>query len=490
MFLKRADRSSSAIGSRILGAKSWSITARLAAFYTLTTALLLLATMCVLYWLVIRQMNGEDREFLIDKLRAITADLRDETDAQALLKREVHLGQHERRAPYFVRILNEQGQMLAERPPFGKWLPPEAFADPPDSQSARTEAIDFETAEGKLFLVMASRAQIGREAGRPCILQIAQDRTDDQTFKRAFRLLLPMVLLCGVGASAGTALVVARRGLRPLREMAAATARIQASQLNERVGGKKWPQELAPLARAFDQMLHRLETSFRQLSQFSADLAHELRTPIFNLRGEAEVALTKSRSAPEYREVIESSLEEFNRLSRMIESLLFLARAERSETRIESRLLDVRREVESIIEFCEAEAQERSIEIECLGHALANVDSILFRRALTNLLSNALQYTPTGGKVTISIDEREVGVVEVCVGDTGPGIAHEHLGKIFDRFYRVDDSRHASQGTGLGLAIVKSIMDLHGGSVSVESDLGKGTNVSLRFPRCNGSQPG
>ena len=200
--------------------------------------------MCVLYWLVIRQMNGEDREFLIDKLRAITADLRDETDAQALLKREVHLGQHERRAPYCVRILNEQGQMLAERPPFGKWLPPEAFPDPPDSQSARTEAIDFETAEGKLFLVMASRAQIGREAGRPCILQIAQDRTDDQTFKRAFRLLLPMVLLCGVGASAGTALVVARRGLRPLREMAAATARIQASQLNERVAERSGRRSL------------------------------------------------------------------------------------------------------------------------------------------------------------------------------------------------------------------------------------------------------
>jgi two-component system heavy metal sensor histidine kinase CusS len=230
-------------------------------------------------------------------------------------------------------------------------------------------------------------------------------------------------------------------------------------------------------------MLGRLEDSFNRLSRFSADLAHELRTPIHNLMGEAEVALSRTRSSEDYREVLESSLEEGQRLSRMIDSLLFLARAENAETRLEFSLVNVRNEMQAVVDYYDAVIAENQLEVHCEGQARLMADSILLRRALTNLLSNAVRHTPASGRITLSARETANGAAEISVTDSGPGIPAAHLPRVFDRFYRIDPARaHSEKGTGLGLAIVKSIMELHGGTVTVESGPGRGTTACLHFP--------
>jgi two-component system heavy metal sensor histidine kinase CusS len=254
--------------------------------------------------------------------------------------------------------------------------------------------------------------------------------------------------------------------------------------LHERIPPDGWPRELRPLAVAFDEMFDRLEDSFTRLSQFSADLAHELRTPIANIRGESEVALTRARTAEEYREVIESSVGECERLSGIVDNLLFLARAEAAEGHIQRTIVNGRVAVEKIAAFYEPIAEEHQTAITCAGEGDIHADPMLFGRAVSNLVENALRYTPAGGTIQISI-AAGAAHAQVSVKDSGCGIAAEHLPRVFDRFYRIDSSR-SSQGSGLGLALVKSIMDLHGGSAVVESEVDRGTVVTLTFPNTTG----
>jgi two-component system heavy metal sensor histidine kinase CusS len=253
------------------------------------------------------------------------------------------------------------------------------------------------------------------------------------------------------------------------------------TQLNERVSAIGWPHELQPLAAAFDDMLGRLEQSFERLSQFSADLAHELRTPILNIRGEAEVALTRSRSADEYREVIESTIGECQHLSNIVDNLLFLARSEAAEGHVQRTTFDGRKAIERIIAFHEPMAEEQNVAVECEGAAQFVADEMLFGRAISNVLENALHHTPAGGTILVTLAERGAQS-DVSIKDTGSGIAPEHLPRVFDRFYRAESSR-TSEGSGLGLALVKSIMDLHGGSAQIASTPGQGTTVTLSFPK-------
>jgi len=256
--------------------------------------------------------------------------------------------------------------------------------------------------------------------------------------------------------------------------------RIGPTHLSERVAPTGWPRELQPMAMAFDQMLDRLEDSFTRLSQFSADLAHELRTPVTNIMGEAQVALTRERTPDEYREVIESTIAECERLSGIAENLLFIARADSARDPVERQLFDSRAAVEKIAAFYRTAAEDRHVAIHCTGDGEIYADPVLFERAVSNLVDNALRFTSDGGEIKIEISVRNADV-EVAVIDNGAGVAPEHLPRVFDRFYRADSSR-SSDGAGLGLALVKSIVDLHGGSATIQSEVGRGTTITLRFP--------
>lgn len=460
--------------------RPWSLVTRLAVSYTISASMLLFVAMLILYGVVLQHINANDNLFLSDTVRAVRADLPGKrANSDQLLADEVPPGTTD----YFIRVLDSRTkQVVAERPEMGDRLPVSSFPPPPPGDRIPTEGIEYKSPSGSPFLLMSASAILDPDSPRSVIVQAAQDRSDDIEFRENFGKLLLAVLLGGIASSAAIAFLVAKRALRPLEDMATATEKVQASRLDQRLGYGRWPKELTALAAGFDQMLARLEESFERLSQFSADLAHELRTPIQNLRGEAEVALTRTRTAAEYREVIELSIDEYQRLSSMIDSLLFLARAENAETRISRTDFNVGPEIDTILDFYDAAAREQAITLTREGDARLRADPMLFRRALSNLVSNALQHTPRGGRIQVSAVAGNDRTIRIRVQDTGCGISQEHLPRIFNRFYRADAARSSSSaGTGLGLAIVKSIMELHGGSVSAESEVATGTTITLAF---------
>ncbi len=452
-----------------------SIASQLVFLFTPAAALLLGCGLGVLYWIVVRHGLAEDRAVLVDKVMAIRSDLRS-ADGPRLIRRELKGLQGGERTSYWVRLLAGDGQVVAETPGMRKLLPSELFSPIAGATPAEMSIKDYQTA-GKLFSLVSIEAT---ENGRAYVIQVAQDRSVDEQFEKEFGLLVVVVLVCGILASAMIAVTVTRRGLRPLNAMTRSLKRVGPTRFSERVPVAEWPRELQPVAVAFDDMMDRLEDSFNRLSQFSADLAHELRTPLANIRGEAEVALTRPRVPNEYVSVIESSVTECERLSGIIDNLLFLARAEAAESKVNYARFDGRAALERIAAYNEAIADERRLEIVCGGEGEVYADPVLFGRAVSNLVDNAVHYTPDGGRIAISITTTGEGA-EIVVEDSGCGIETEHIPRIFDRFYRVDPSR-SSEGTGLGLPLVKSIADLHGGTIAVASEVGTGTRVTLLFP--------
>jgi two-component system heavy metal sensor histidine kinase CusS len=315
-------------------------------------------------------------------------------------------------------------------------------------------------------------------------LQVALDRREEDKLLSQFRRRIMPLLAVALVVSALAGYQIARRGLRPILKISDAAGRIRSTTLHERLPAGDFPSELGGLARTFNDMLDRLQEAFDRLSRFSADIAHELRTPISTLRGEVEVALGRPRTPEEYRETLSSFLEEAGRLTRLIESLLFLARAEHPETQVRREPLDLDRELRGVREFYEAAAGEAGVtlEVRVTTPLTADLDRTLLQRAVGNLLENSLAHTEKGGSITIAA-AREDGKVRIDVADTGCGIAAEHLPRVFDRLYRVDRSRTAATGgAGLGLAMVKSIAELHGGTASISSEAGKGTRVTLLLP--------
>src|ERR1700731_1357470 len=452
-----------------------SISTQLVVLFTLCAALLLSCGLGVFYWMVVRHAFEEDNAVLADKLAAIRTDLR-QSNGINTVDRELKNRRAGEPVVYWMRIIDPAGSVVTETPGMDRLLPPGIFAPPQTSMPLLRSTKDYQK-DGKLFSLVAINEPVD---GQSYVLQVAQDRSADERFRKEFGALLALVLGLGLIASTVVAITVTKRGLRPLTEMRRALERVQPAHLSERIEPAQWPRELQPVVTAFDGMLDRLEDSFTRLSQFSADLAHELRTPIGNMLGEAQVALTRQRSAEEYRSVIESTAAECERLSGIIDNLLFLARAESAEQQVERSLFTGRSALEKISGFYQTAAEDRHVNIACSGEGQIFADPALFNRALSNLIDNALRFTTDGGNIHISIGTRDGGT-EVSVRDTGSGIAPEHLPRVFDRFYRGDASR-SSAGTGLGLALVKSIVDLHGGSARIEAELGRGTTVILTFP--------
>jgi two-component system heavy metal sensor histidine kinase CusS len=451
-----------------------SIASQLVFLFTLAAAFLLTCGLGAFYWIIVRQAFAEDNAVLADKVAAIRSELRNEEGMRAL-QEQLNTRQPGEHAVYWVRVLDRSGRVVAESPDMGDFLPISVF--PATVILPDQTAQDYHSG-GRLFSLMAVNEIIHAQ---PFTIQIAQDRSGDEEFIWKFGALLAGLLALAIAAAAVIATSVTRRGLRPLSEMTKSLERIGPTQLNERLGPDGWPLELQPMAKAFDGMLNRLEDSFTRLSQFSADLAHELRTPVANILGEAEVSLTRERSAEEYRETLESSIAECTRLSGLIDNLLFLARAESTDRQIQSSRFDARAAVEKIAAYYEPGAEEKNITISAVGHGEMDADPLLLGRALSNLVENALRFTPDGGEVIIKIDAVPNGT-QVSVRDSGAGIPAEHLSRVFDRFYRVDAAR-SSGGMGLGLSLVKSIANLHGGSATIASTVDHGTTVTLIFPR-------
>ncbi len=261
-----------------------------------------------------------------------------------------------------------------------------------------------------------------------------------------------------------------RRGHAPLREIVAQIRRISADELDLRLQPDRLPRELRDLAESFNDMLDRVAAAFERLANVSADIAHELRTPITNMMTQTQVALAQERTVNEYREILYSNMEEFENLGQMINDMLFLARAD-SRRGLETVAIDLPQAVAELFEYYELLAEENGVGLRCTGDACVHGDRAMLRRAIGNLLSNAIRHTPAGGTVEVRLRHDARGV-RIEVSNPGPPIPPEHLPHLFERFYRVDPARRGG-GTGLGLAIVKSIVEAHGGTVGVTSTAGE-----------------
>lgn len=353
-------------------------------------------------------------------------------------------------------------------------------------KKASTKEISFETLQVKnsKYPIRMVTYPVVENNEVTNILQIGTSlQTAQETLQKLF-----FTLLLGVPASLTLASFggwfMARKSLRPVNDITTTARLITAKNLDKKIEVANPNDEVGMLAETINDMISRLNSSFGQMNQFSSDVSHELRTPLTILRGEMEVALRSQRTAEEYREVITSGLEEVERMSLMVEELLLLSKAEHGELRLNISIVPLHSLLESSFDNAMALARGRGVDIAMQGKEGVSVqgDKMRLARVLLNLVDNAVKYTPKGGRVILSL-AKEGDEAYISIKDTGIGISKEDQEKIFERFYRVDKSRSREVGgTGLGLAICKRIVEAHGGRISVESEIGKGSTFTVILP--------
>lgn len=457
---------------------------RLSAAYSLAGLMLVILATASLYIVLRTELDRSTELFLADKLHVLRTMLRERPDDEDALREEIELESAARRyQQFYIRLLDEQGVQIMTTPGMAEQLDLGQLAS--QTQGRFESSMAMAGRHGRPFRVTSATVAVGTPPTHSDTVQIAIDVSQEEALLVRYRLWFWGILLVTSVLFPLVGYRIARHGIRPVEEIAATARRITSTNLRERIESEGYPSELAALAGTFNEMLGRLEESFERVSRFSADIAHDLRTPVNNIRGEAEVALARPRTAGEYRDVLESSLEEAVRLSELIGDLLFLARAESPLTEVHREDVIIGELLTTVRDYYEASANDAGILLVLNDRAeplSAELDRSLMLRAVSNLVSNSIAHTPPGGIVTLAASDEDAAM-RIEVSDTGVGIPAEALPRVFDRFFRVDPSRSkASGGTGLGLAIVQSILALHGGSAEITSQLGRGSRVTLRVP--------
>jgi two-component system, OmpR family, heavy metal sensor histidine kinase CusS len=413
----------------------------------------------------------------VDQIRTLMQDM----DVRNLIHEKPRL---------FANMLGNTESLLVIRPPGEAPLivvnpihtpVPVVTPVPADAELALDAVHHGSAGRGTPFIYVAAAA---RGVGGQPDLQIISGRLMVQRTRMLADYRNQILLFASTAAflAALLAFALARRGMYPLRRLAAQTASIGMGTLSTRIEQRDAPSELDALIRAFNSMLNRLERGFTQLKQVSADMAHDLRTPIGNLLGQTEVGLSQTRDIAYYQRLLGSNFEELQRLEKMIDKMLFLARTEQADNAIERKELLLADEFGRLAEYFEGLADERDIRLVWRGDGTVWADPLLLRRALANLLANAVRYADPGSAISTVAEQGSDGTV-VYVENRGPQIEPHHLERLFDRFYRADASRRgSSESSGLGLSIVRSIMLLHGGTCHAASDAGV-TRFTLVFPR-------
>lgn len=376
-----------------------------------------------------------------------------------------------------LRFKSGTGQVPAD--PFGST----AATTPVDAAPPPRRWVQWQDGE-RSFRGLIAWVPTGVPTSGPAIVAIGLE-SHHQRFMAEFRYILALSIVLAAAAAAVLGWAGIRTGLQPLRRVTTLAAGLDANRLGARLPEAGVPAEIKALVDSFNAMLARLEDSFRRLSDFSADVAHELRTPISNLTVQTQVALGAARDGEQYREVLYSSLEEYERLARTISDMLFLAQADNGLLRPAAETVDLAAEVRELFDYFDAWAEERGVSLALEGSANACGDPLMLRRALSNLLSNAIRYTDAGHEVRVRLAAEGAGV-RISIENPGPEIPPEQLSRLFDRFYRADPARGRQRdGAGLGLAIVKSVVAAHGGEVNVTSRAGR-TGFTVTLPEARG----
>lgn len=449
-----------------------SITLRLTSLFAAVSATVLLALGYLIGATVERHFEKQDRMILIGKLElgrhalaAITSPA--ELDALPLTLGDALVGHHD----LSIVVLGPNGQTLFTTPHAD--FPAEFLAPPSAVVAPAQEALVIWTRDDKIFRGLAAAVPIALLEWSPVTIAVAADISHHVEFLAGFRNTLWWVVSVAVLLSALLGWAATRYGLAPLRDITRISREVSIDRLHERLQLDSVPLELRETAAAFNDMLARLEDSFRRLTDFASDIAHELRTPISNLMTQTHVTLSQARTVEDYREVLYSNAEELDRLARMISDMLFLAKADHGLIVPLRGPVHLDHEVRELFDFYDAIAQKQGVRLHLQGSSCVDGDRLMLRRALSNLLSNAIHHTGYGGSIGVVLENSADGAASVTVENPGADIPREHLPHIFDRFYRIDPSRQLSaEGAGLGLAITQSIIRAHDGQIDVTSSGG------------------
>jgi two-component system heavy metal sensor histidine kinase CusS len=457
-----------------------SLTTRLALLFAILSVAVLGTVGTGLYRELETQLSLRDDAALVTRVDQIRTLLQD-ANTMELVRDKPRLFENMLGNPESLLVLRFAGQApLIEVNP-GQMPIPQVMPLAAETRLALSAVQHTVDAHGIPFIAVAATT---RTADPQQTIEVIAGRLMSERTRllHGYRDRIVMLVAIGAALAAFAAFILVRVGLKPLRGLARQTDSIGMANLGARIDEAGMPSELSPLIGAFNAMLVRLSAGFSQMSQLSADMAHDLRTPISNLLGQTEVALGQKRSVDYYETLLASNFEEFQRLSRMIDNMLFLARSEHPEATIECVQLDVSSEFDRMADYFEGLAEERGLQFVLDGHGTVWADPILLRRALANLIANAIQYADVGSTIVLKGVETSTGIA-LSVENTGPAIPETQLPRLFDRFYRADAARRGSAGaSGLGLSIVRTIMSLHHGRSSAAS-VGGNTCFTLTFPR-------
>jgi two-component system heavy metal sensor histidine kinase CusS len=448
----------------LAGKAKLSLTQRLTLFFTTVAAVMVLALGYLFLLEAQRHFVELDKTTLQEKRHLIENILRNAASEDGALRRlGESLNFHD---DLRVVIRNPQEQIVFQSTVAQGHSPSYSGSAPDESHGFHV--LSFAAVPG--YADTALQVMVAADT-QPHMLFLAKIRTSLIAYAAA------AIVVCAL-----LSWLAARQGLAPLREMKSRAAVVTGQKLTERMPVHAVPVEMADLAQELNRMLDRLQQDFQRLTDFAADLAHELRTPISNLLTQTQVTLATKRDAATYRDILASNAEELQRLGRMVSDMLFLAKTERGVDLPHKELFSARQEAQALLDFYEAVAEEKYIQIALEGEGHIDGDRLMFRRAVSNLLSNALRYAPEAGAVVVRIHSGPPAT-RVAVENTGPDIDAQILPRLFDRFYRADPARAhpGSDGSGLGLAITRAIAQAHGGSITATSSQGQ-TCFVLSFP--------
>ena len=455
--------------------RTLSLASRLTLWYALVAFLLLTASAFLQYRLLSNDLAGEDDQLLLETLAAAA---RGAIPADAITSSGSMLGPH-------VRVLGGNCAILVGR--LKPETPPVICPGPKGTEPVlRTWVAPGGRVWRSASLKLINKFGTATVPANAMWVETTLDRGTDVKVLESYRHKLFALIPVAIILSGGVGFLIARRGLAPLKSISSGLSDLTADSLGNKfeigVGDRENPPEVEKLLASLNEMRQRLNRRFEVLARFSAELAHEFRTPIHVLKQQAEIALTHPRTADEYKEVLSSSLEEYDRLNRMIGDTLFLARVEDATVLASLSQLTPREELAAVVGFLEALAVDKGVRL-VLEAELAPViraDRTLLRRAMVNVVANAIHHTPQGGEVRVGAT-LDVGAVTITVSDNGNGIAQSDLAHVFDRYFRGNENLDRD-GSGLGLAIVKGIMTVHNGTAGIASSPNAGTQVTLVFP--------
>jgi two-component system heavy metal sensor histidine kinase CusS len=468
------------VTSTIAAWQRLSLTARMTTFFSGAIAVIVIGVSSMMYAELVHQLGEKEEEELRENLRLQQEVFARTANGSGLTGWQREWDEQQQDGKQFAWMLvDAHGKTVAHSPNLATFAAAFTAAAP---RKKRFNWIRSVADDGSDEVILVHSKAIAPGTSTAVTLRGALDVTQDDDILTGYRNKLFAVVLGTILLSTLLGWLLVRRGLMPLRVISAQIGQMHPDRLQSHIAQPDLPAELHVLAVTFDELMERIARSFEQLSRFSSDLAHEFRSPINNLVAAASVTLGRARTPGEYQTTLAVVVEEGERLSRMVTSMLFLARADHAKQLVRMESVSTAIEFGKLIDFFDIVAEEHGVLLSGHGDLTLDADPMLLRQALSNLVANALRHTSRGGEIALFAQDQGASVA-LSVTDDGCGIAQEHLPLIFDRFYRVDAARSATDSTGLGLSVVRSIAELHGGTVTVTSQPDHGTTFTLLMPK-------